>query len=92
MWAARRAKRESIEYAWELVTGDFGIDPERLVVSVFRDDDEAHDLWREMIGLPAEKVLRFDECENFWSMGDTGPCGPCTEIHIDIGENPRCTS
>jgi len=85
-------KRESIEYAWELVTGDFGIDAERLVVSIFRDDDEAHDIWREAIGLPAEKVLRFGESENFWSMGDTGPCGPCTEIHVDFGVNPHCTS
>jgi alanyl-tRNA synthetase len=85
-------KRESIEYAWELVTGGFGIDAERLVVSIFRDDDEAHDIWREQIGLPDEKVLRFGEYENFWSMGDTGPCGPCTEIHIDFGENPHCAS
>jgi alanyl-tRNA synthetase len=85
-------KREAIEYAWELVTGDLGIDPERLVATVFREDDEAHDLWREAIGLPAHKVLRLDESENFWSMGDTGPCGPCSEIHVDFGENPACTS
>jgi len=85
-------KREAIEYAWELVTGDLGIDPERLVATVFREDDEAHDLWREAIGLPAHKVLRLDESENFWSMGDMGPCGPCSEIHVDFGENPACTS
>jgi len=85
-------KREAIEYAWELVTEDLRIDPARLVATVFREDDEAHDLWREAVGLPAEKVLRLDEAENFWSMGDTGPCGPCSEIHVDFGANPDCTS
>jgi len=84
-------KREAIEYAWQLVTGDLGIDPERLVATVFREDDEAADLWRDDIGLPAEKVIRLDEDENFWSMGDTGPCGPCSEIHVDFGVNPACT-
>src|SRR5262245_35180425 len=69
-------KREAIEYAWQLVTQDFGIAPERLVATVFREDDEAFGLWREGIGLPAEKVIRLDEAENFWSMGETGPCGP----------------
>jgi alanyl-tRNA synthetase len=83
-------KREAIEYAWQLVTQDFGIAPERLVTTVFREDDEAFDLWREGIGLPAHKVIRLDEAENFWSMGETGPCGPCSEIHVDFGENPRC--
>jgi len=85
-------KERAIEYAWELVTGDFGIDAGRLVATVFREDDEAHDLWREAIGLPSEKVIRLGESENFWSMGDTGPCGPCSEIHVDFGANPACTS
>ncbi len=85
-------KREAIEYAWELVTQGFGIAPERLVTTVFREDDEAFDLWREGIGLPAHKVIRLDEAENFWSMGETGPCGPCSEIHVDFGKNPRCTN
>jgi alanyl-tRNA synthetase len=85
-------KERGIEYAWELVTSDFGIAPERLVATVFREDDEAHDLWRERIGLPAEKVIRLGESENFWSMGDTGPCGPCSEIHVDFGVNAACTS
>ncbi|MFQ5418311.1 MAG: alanine--tRNA ligase, partial [Myxococcota bacterium] len=85
-------KREAIEYAWELVTGEFGIDPSRLVATVFREDDESHALWRELIGLPEDKVLRLDEAENFWSMGDTGPCGPCSEIHVDFGVNAACTS
>ncbi len=59
---------------------------------LFREDDEAYGVWREVIGLPEHKVMRLDEAENFWAMGDTGPCGPCAEIHIDFGENPRCTS
>jgi alanyl-tRNA synthetase len=85
-------KREAIDFAWELVTEGFGIEPARLVATVFREDDEAYDLWREGIGLPVEKVLRLDEAENFWSMGDTGPCGPCSEIHVDFGANSDCTS
>jgi len=83
-------KREAIEYAWELVTQVYGIDPARLVATVFREDDDAFDIWREGIGLPAEKVMRLDEDENFWSMGETGPCGPCSEIHVDFGVNPAC--
>jgi len=83
-------KLEAIEYSWELLTERFQIDPARIVVTVFREDDEAYDLWRKKIGLPAEKVFRLDEVENFWSMGDTGPCGPCSEIHIDFGVNDDC--
>jgi alanyl-tRNA synthetase len=85
-------KREAIDYAWELVTADLGIDPQRLVASVFREDDEAFDIWRTSIGLPEQRIYRLDEAENFWSMGDTGPCGPCSEIHVDFGANPKCTS
>jgi alanyl-tRNA synthetase len=85
-------KREAIDLAWELVTEEWGIDPGRLVATVFRDDDEAYDLWRDGIGLPSERVMRLDESENFWSMGDTGPCGPCAEIHVDFGVNPDCKS
>jgi len=85
-------KLEAIEYSWELLTEHFEIDPGRLAASVFREDDEAYDLWREKIGLPAEKVFRLDEDENFWSMGETGPCGPCAEIHIDFGANSSCES
>jgi len=85
-------KREAIEFAWELVTRDFAIDPSRLVATVFRDDDEAYELWRSGIGLASDKVFRLDEAENFWSMGDTGPCGPCSEIHVDFGVNPACNS
>ncbi len=85
-------KLEAIEYSWELLTEHFEIDPARLAVSVFREDDEAYDLWREKIGIPVEKIFRLDEDENFWSMGETGPCGPCAEIHIDFGVNANCKS
>jgi alanyl-tRNA synthetase len=85
-------KEQAIEYAWELVTRDYGIAPERMVATVFREDDEAYGLWRDRIGLPGQRVFRLDEEENFWSMGDTGPCGPCSEIHVDFGERSECTS
>jgi alanyl-tRNA synthetase len=84
-------KQEAIELAWRLLTEAFEIDPDRLHVTVFREDDEAHDLWRDGIGLASERIVRLDEAENFWSMGDTGPCGPCSEIHVDFGINPNCT-
>jgi alanyl-tRNA synthetase len=78
-------KVEAIRFAWELVTEQFRLDPARLVVSVFREDDEAAAIWEKEIGLPSERIYRLDEAENFWAMGDTGPCGPCTEIHLDRG-------
>ncbi len=81
-------KREAIQYAWELVTERFRIDPARLVVSVFREDDEAAEIWEREIGLSVDRIYRLDEAENFWSMGETGPCGPCTEIHLDRGPVP----
>ncbi|MGH0030090.1 MAG: alanine--tRNA ligase [Myxococcota bacterium] len=76
-------KRDAIAYAWELLTDVYGLSPDQLVVSVFREDDEAFAIWRDDVGLPEEKIYRLDEDENFWSMGDTGPCGPCSEIHFD---------
>jgi alanyl-tRNA synthetase len=85
-------KQEAIAYAWELVTGDLGIGANRLVASVFREDDEAFEIWRRNVGLPETRIFRLDEDENFWSMGDTGPCGPCSEIHVDFGVNPSCSS
>ncbi len=81
-------KQGAIEFAWEFLTQDLGISEDRLVVSVFREDAEAFDLWRDRIGLSEERIFRLDEAENFWSMGDTGPCGPCSEIHIDYGPVP----
>src|SRR5262245_65913491 len=81
-------KRDAIAWAWELVTRGFGIPPERLGVTVFREDDEAARIWREEIGVPADRIVRLDEADNFWSMGDTGPCGPCSEIFYDLGMRP----
>jgi alanyl-tRNA synthetase len=78
-------KREAIDYAWTLVTGEYGLAKDRLYVTIFRDDDDAEALWREVAGVPAERIFRLDEKDNFWAMGDTGPCGPCSEIHYDFG-------
>ncbi|WP_027389178.1 alanine--tRNA ligase [Chrysiogenes arsenatis] len=84
-------KRDAIAYGWEFVTKEMGIDPSRLWVSVFRDDDEAFAIWRDEIGVPTERILRCGEKDNFWQMGDTGPCGPCSEIHYDQGPAVPCT-
>ncbi len=78
-------KAEAIPMAWELLTGVYGLDPARLWVTVYEEDDEAWDLWRSTVDFPAERLQRMGAKENFWSMGDTGPCGPCTEIHYDHG-------
>ncbi len=78
-------KREAIQYAWALVTEEFGLPADRLWVTVYHDDDEAADIWIREIGVPAERLSRLGEKDNFWSMGDTGPCGPCTEIFYDHG-------
>ena len=78
-------KKEAIEYAWELVTKVYGIPHDRLYITVFREDDEALDLWTSHAGVSAERGFRMDEKDNFWAMGDTGPCGPCSEIHYDLG-------
>ena len=80
-------KEEAIEYAWSLLTGDYGFSPDQLWISVFREDDEAHRIWEERIGVPAARIVRMDEEDNFWQMGETGPCGPCSEIHFDRGES-----
>ena len=83
-------KREAIEWAWEFVIERLNLPQERLWVSIFFDDDEAFDCWRE-VGVPEEKILRFGEEDNFWGpAGDTGPCGPCSEIHYDLGESVGC--
>ena len=83
-------KKDAIEFAWELITGVFKLPKERLWVTVFTDDDEAADLWRNIAGLPSERIVRMGEKDNFWAMGDTGPCGPCSEIIIDRGEDFGC--
>lgn len=79
-------KNEAIAWAWELLTEVYQLPKERLHVTVFREDDEAYDIWHKKIGIPKERLYRFDEKDNFWSAGDVGPCGPCTEIYIDRGE------
>lgn len=83
-------KKEAIEFAWELITGVYELPQEKLWVTVFEQDDEAAALWRNVIGLPAERIVRMGEKDNFWAMGDTGPCGPCSEIIIDQGEEFGC--
>jgi alanyl-tRNA synthetase len=77
-------KREAIQWAWELLTVVWGLPKNRLWATVFTTDDEAYDLWQEVTDIDPSHILRFGEKENFWEMGDTGPCGPCSEIHIDL--------
>jgi alanyl-tRNA synthetase len=77
-------KKQAIAWAWELVTEVFGLSPEKLVVSVFREDDEAFAIWRDEIGIQAHRIQRMGEDDNFWHSGPTGPCGPCSEIYYDF--------
>ncbi len=83
-------KEKAIEFAWDLLTNGFGLPKEKLWASVYTDDDEAFELWRKNTDLPEERIVRFGEEDNFWSMGETGPCGPCSEIIIDRGEKFGC--
>ncbi len=83
-------KEQAIAYAWEFLTEELGLPKEKLWVSVFQDDDEAFSLWEQVEGLPPGRIVRLDEKDNFWAMGDTGPCGPCSEIHIDQGIEAGC--
>ena len=78
-------KAEAIEFAWDLITMDYGLPKDKLYVTVFREDDEAEELWQKVAGMPKERIFRLDEKDNFWQMGETGPCGPCSEIHYDLG-------
>ena len=78
-------KAEAIEFAWDLVTRDYGLPKDRLYITVFREDDEAGELWQKVAGVPRDRIFRGDEKDNFWQMGETGPCGPCSEIHYDLG-------
>ena len=77
-------KEQAIQWAWELSTGVFGLSPQNLVVSVFRDDDEAALIWRDSVGVNPKRIIRMDEADNFWASGPTGPCGPCSEIYYDF--------
>ena len=79
-------KEEAIQLAWNFLTNELNLDKEKLWISVFREDDEAAEIWLSKIGIDPERIVRLDEEDNFWSMGDTGPCGPCSEIYYDHGE------
>ena len=81
-------KTEAIAYAWQFLTRDLGLPPGRLCATVFTDDDEAFELWKAH--LPPDRILRLGEKDNFWAMGDTGPCGPCSEVHFHQGDHIRC--
>ena len=80
-------KDQAITHAWTLLTRDFGIPADRLTVTVYHTDDEAFALWQRIAGLPDERIIRIATSDNFWSMGDTGPCGPCSEIFYDHGDH-----
>src|SRR5262245_55597047 len=83
-------KADAIAFAWEFLTRDLDIDPGRLIATVFTDDDEAFSLWKKVAGMGDDRILRLGEKDNFWAMGDTGPCGPCSEIHFFQGDHLPC--
>ena len=80
-------KDRAIELAWNLITKEYGLDAKRLMVTVFSEDDQAHGLWKKIAGLPDSRIVRIPTSDNFWRMGDTGPCGPCSEIFYDHGDH-----
>jgi alanyl-tRNA synthetase len=80
-------KEQAIHHAWTLITKEWGLSPDRLTVTVYHTDDEAHGLWKRIAGLPDDRIIRIATSDNFWSMGDTGPCGPCSEIFYDHGSH-----
>ena len=77
-------KHDAISFAWEFLTDDLGLDPERLFVSIHHSDDDADQLWKDVVNVPPERIFRLGDKDNFWQMADTGPCGPCSELHYDI--------
>lgn len=83
-------KRDAITNAWGFLTEELKLPKDQLYITVYKDDDEAHDLWREIADVPEERIIRLGEKDNFWQMGETGPCGPCSEIHIDRGAEHAC--
>ena len=83
-------KEDAIRFAWNFVTQELKLPKDRLYVTVFREDDEAHALWQRVAGLDPSRIFRLGEKDNFWAMGDTGPCGPCSEIYVDQGEDMAC--
>src|SRR5207245_1601359 len=78
-------KAEAIDFAWNLLTKEYGMPKDKLYITVFREDDEAEELWQKVAGVSKGRIFRLDEKDNFWQMGETGPCGPCSEIHYDLG-------
>ena len=80
-------KERAISLAWNLITKEFTLPKDKLLVTVYHEDDEAFDLWKKIAGLPEERIIRIATSDNFWSMGDTGPCGPCSEIFFDHGDH-----
>jgi alanyl-tRNA synthetase len=78
-------KKDAIAFAWELITKDYGLPKDKLYVTVFREDDDAEELWQKVAGVSKDRIFRLGEKDNFWQMGETGPCGPCSEIHYDFG-------
>jgi alanyl-tRNA synthetase len=83
-------KHQAITYAWDFLTNVMELDPEKLWATVYLDDDEAYDIWKDVIKVPEARIIRLGEADNFWAMGDTGPCGPCSEILYDQGESMSC--
>jgi alanyl-tRNA synthetase len=80
-------KDRAIELAWNLLTKEWGLSPDRLTATVYHTDDEAFDLWKKISGLPESRIIRIPTKDNFWAMGDDGPCGPCSEIFYDHGDH-----
>ncbi len=80
-------KENAIELAWNLITKEYGLDASKLLVTVYHEDDEAANLWKKIAGLKDDRIIRIATSDNFWAMGDTGPCGPCSEIFYDHGDH-----
>ncbi len=83
-------KEKAIEYSWDLLVDGYGLPADKLWISIYLDDDDAFEIWNKNIGVSEDRIVRFGKKDNFWAMGDTGPCGPCSEIHIDRGESFGC--
>ncbi len=83
-------KKEAAEWAWEFLTERVHLPADKLMITVYKQDDEAADIWKDHVGIPPERIFRLGEKDNFWQMGDTGPCGPCSEILIDQGPELGC--
>ncbi len=83
-------KTDACSWAWDLITNGFGLDPAGLWITVYHEDDEAREIWRDHVGVNPDRIIGLGEKDNYWSMGDVGPCGPCSEIHLDRGEAVSC--